>query len=83
MLGFNNKEMRIYLAIVARETVTPSKLSSMTKIPRTTINAILPYLQKRGFIEEVKVKGHWEWKPIDLELIQKKLKQVTTLFEKK
>lgn len=49
-LGFSEKEIVIYLAILARGKVSPSELSEQTKIKRTTVYSIAQELLRRGVI---------------------------------
>ena len=81
ILGLKNKEVKIYLALLARGNSSPTELSDMVKIPRTTINFVLKNMEKRGFLEQISVKNHREWKVVELASIKKKLENILKMFE--
>lgn len=51
-LGFSEKEISIYLAILENGKITPSQVAEITKIKRTTVYAIAKELIGRGVITE-------------------------------
>jgi DNA-binding MarR family transcriptional regulator len=51
-LGFSEKEITVYLAILENGKITPSELSEITKIKRTTVYAVAKELIRRGVITE-------------------------------
>ncbi|MBP9765642.1 MAG: hypothetical protein KBD12_00180 [Candidatus Pacebacteria bacterium] len=53
-VGFNDKEIKIYLALVSVDSYSVLELSKKTKISRTTIYPIIENLKKKGFISEKK-----------------------------
>jgi len=83
MLGFNHNEIKVFLAILARDCSTPTKVSGASRLPRTTINHILLKLERRGFLERVKVKGHWEWKTVRLTDLKENILKTARIFEEK
>jgi len=52
-LGLNEKEAKIYLALIENGEMTVSELSTTTKIQRTSLYDILPPFIHAGFISKV------------------------------
>ncbi len=51
-LDFNDKEIQIYLAILQHGKMTPSAVSKVTKINRTTVYSTAKELVKKGVMKE-------------------------------
>jgi sugar-specific transcriptional regulator TrmB len=51
-LGFNDKEIKVYLSLLENGKTTPSALSKLTKINRATVYNIAKGLQSKGVIAE-------------------------------
>lgn len=51
-LGFGDKEIAVYLAVLENGKITPTQVSEITKIKRTTVYAVAKELIKRGVIAE-------------------------------
>jgi sugar-specific transcriptional regulator TrmB len=51
-LGFNDKEIKVYLGLLENGKATPSHLSKLTKINRATVYNIAKGLQSKGVIAE-------------------------------
>ena len=51
-LDFNEKEIQIYLAVLGNGKITPSAVSKLTKINRTTVYSTTKELIKKGIIKE-------------------------------
>ena len=49
--GLSDKEIRVFLAIFEHKKISPSKISSMTGIKRSTVYAVAQDLYKQGFID--------------------------------
>lgn len=51
-LGFNEKEIIIYLEILKQSKVSPADLAKITNINRTTVYAVIEELLKKGIIKK-------------------------------
>lgn len=51
-LGFGEKEIKIYLAVLQAGSVTPAQVARLTKINRTTVYAVAKDLVAQGIINE-------------------------------
>jgi sugar-specific transcriptional regulator TrmB len=56
-LGFSEKEILVYLAILENGKISPSRIASITKIKRPTVYAVGKELLKKGVVTE-DVSGH-------------------------
>ena len=56
-LGFNEKEIKVYLSLIKNESLTAMEISQEARIDRTTTYDILESLEKKGFI--VMKLGSW------------------------
>lgn len=81
LLGFSNKEIKIYIVLLTRKSLTESELGRMVKMPRTTIAPILRKLEKREFVERAVVKNHKEWRVVELGIIRERFGKIARLFE--
>jgi len=74
-LGFNPKEIEVYLAILQQGKTTPVEIAKITNINRTTVYSTAKELVKKGVISEDlggKVRYLVALPPKDLEQISKK-----------
>lgn len=53
-LGFNEKEILVYLAILKSRQINPQKLTEITKLKRTTVYSVVKELIRKGTIAEDK-----------------------------
>jgi len=83
ILGLNKKEIKIILVLHVESFFSVTKLSKMTKIPRTTLLPILHKLQQRGFVNQTKIKNHKEWCIVPVNIFREKLQKVLTIFDEK
>lgn len=51
-LGFNTKEIMVYLCVLENGKITPATVARLTKINRTTVYAVAKELIKKGIITE-------------------------------
>ena len=51
-LGFNEKEIRVYLAVLQHGHMTPADIAKLTRINRTTVYSIAKELVKRSVLTE-------------------------------
>jgi sugar-specific transcriptional regulator TrmB len=56
-LGFSEKEILVYLAILENGKIAPSRIASITKIKRSTVYAVGKELLKKGVVTE-DISGH-------------------------
>lgn len=82
-MGLSREEAVILemLQKTARSSVTG--LADSVKIPRTTVHFLLKKLKKRGFVEQIKIGGHYEWKIFSQTDLSRKLRKLLAAFELK
>ncbi len=51
-LGFSDKEIQVYLAVLENGKIAPAQVATLTKIKRSTVYAVAKELLKRGVITE-------------------------------
>ncbi|MEK9183998.1 MAG: winged helix-turn-helix domain-containing protein, partial [Patescibacteria group bacterium] len=72
LLGFLREEVVILEVLRKATPFTVTNLAESTKIPRTTVHFLLNKLKKRGFVEQIKIGGHYEWGIVsEIELARK------------
>ncbi|MFT4283181.1 MAG: TrmB family transcriptional regulator [Candidatus Woesearchaeota archaeon] len=80
-LGFDEKETQIYLALIKLRQGKVSDLLKITKIERRTIYDVLERLVQKGYATFFKENNTLVYKPINPELIVKKLDKQKNEFE--
>ena len=70
VLGLRKKEIAVYSTLTIFGTLNVTKLAARARLSRTTVGVILKRLQGRGFVREVRIGGHNEWKANDLSKVR-------------
>lgn len=65
ILNLSSKEAKILNYLKSNQTTTVTSLAKLTKIPRTSVEFYLKNHKKRGLVEKVKIKNHFEWQKVD------------------
>ncbi len=63
-LGLNEREVRVFTALCTFGRSNMTTLASRSGLPRTTVDAIVRRMVRQGIIEQVQVKGHYEYEVI-------------------
>ncbi|MFA5029850.1 MAG: helix-turn-helix domain-containing protein [Patescibacteria group bacterium] len=74
ILGLNKKEFEIVQALKECGPLRPIDLAKTSLVKRTTVNFLLQRLQKRGLVQRIRVRGHYEWLMREEEEIRKLMK---------
>ena len=82
ILGLKENEVSILKALSHSEMMI-SDLSTQTKIPRTSLYYILPKLEERGFVKEVKQAKKVFWRKMDDEDIYNTHEEALESFKDK
>lgn len=64
-LGWSEKEVAVYVALLERDGATAAELSKKTGINRTSCYDLLDFLMKRGLISKYKKKGKTTFSTVD------------------
>ena len=81
-IGFDEKETDIYLSLIKLNRSKVSDLLKVTKIERRTIYDVLERLLQKGYVSYFKENNTQIYKPINPEIILKKLEDRQKDFEK-
>lgn len=83
LLALSKKENRILNFLNGIQYSTVTDVAIETKIPRTTVHFLLNKLAKRGLVERISVKDHYEWKFLSKIDFSQKLRRLLSSFENK
>ncbi len=83
ILGLDKREIKVMLGLSTCNTVSVSGLARLIRIPRTTVIYILYQLEERGFVEQVGVQNHEEWRMSQFSVFREKLKVALRVFEER
>lgn len=81
-IGFDEKETQIYLTLTKLKTGKVSDILKKTKIERRTIYDVLERLIQKGYVTYYKENNTQIYKPVNPEIILKKLEEQKEDFEK-
>jgi len=65
-LGLRKREIKVLTTLHVFGRLNVTKLAERSKLPRTTVDAILRRLQEKGYVRRVAIGGHAEWKGNDI-----------------
>ncbi len=65
LLDLSVEEMKILRVLSTSATLNVSNIAKASDVPRTTVYFLLQKLQKRGLVDRVKIRGHFEWKSLE------------------
>jgi predicted transcriptional regulator len=82
LLGLGEKELTLFNALEKKSSSLVTDLASEINLPRTTIAFLLKKLKKRGFVEQVKINKHKEWRLKPPKEIKDKLRRLSWRFDK-
>ena len=64
ILNLGSKEAAILDVLKVVNSAKVTLIAQKTLIPRTTVEFLLKNLQKRGFVDKIKIANHYEWQKI-------------------
>jgi len=76
ILGLSAKEIAIIKRLKQTNSLKVTNLARLTRIPRTSVEFLLKKLNKRGLVEKVKIRNHYEWQKVDDAILATKFRQL-------
>lgn len=71
-LGLNQREITVYTTLTVFGKLSITKLAGRSRLPRTTVDAIVRRLAERGFVKKVRVGKRFLWEAQDLTKLKSK-----------
>jgi len=81
-LGLNNKESKIYLALIRLGQVGATKICSMTNLHRQYVYQFLDTLEKKGLVQNILVKGRKKFTAKNPDILSKLLDEKKNIATK-
>lgn len=80
--GLSQKEAETFLTLLRTGSQTATGAARTVGRPRTSVLIELENLHKKGFIERIKVGGHFEWEASELDEIESSVSEKIDVFKK-
>ena len=80
-VGLSEKESKIFLILLEKGSLTATDIAREVGMPRTSALLLLDALKEKGFVERVKVGGHFEWEAGALDDIETQVTEKFSLFK--
>jgi predicted transcriptional regulator len=81
-MGLSRKESEVFLVLIEKGSQKATDIARHLGKPRTSVLLILDELTEKGFVERIKVGGHFEWEAASLDTIENMVKEKIEHFEK-
>lgn len=80
-IGLSKKETEVFVTLLEKGALTATILSREVGRPRTSVLLELESLKKKGFVERIKVGGHFEWVTSSLDHIDTSVSEKYEMFK--
>lgn len=80
-MGLSKKETDVFLLLLEKGQMTATEIARGVGKARTSVLLLLTQLERKGFLQKVKVKGHFEWEASSLDDIDSFVSEKFEMFK--